>query len=134
MPNTNSQGKVGYKTTNKADVLPPEEQEAAFQWSTVNTDWEKIERVVFKLQKRIYKASKRGEVKTVRRLQKTLIRSWSARMLAVRRVTQENKGKKTAGVDGIKNVLPTKRFELVKNLRITVGYGYQNLILMNSVP
>ncbi|MGL5807225.1 reverse transcriptase N-terminal domain-containing protein [Chroococcidiopsis sp.] len=35
------------------------------------TDWRKLERTVFKLQKRIYQASQRGENRTVRRLQKT---------------------------------------------------------------
>ena len=58
-----------------------------------NTNWRKLERVVFKLQKRIYKASSRGDVKAVYRLQKTLMKSWSAKMLAVRRVTQGNQGK-----------------------------------------
>ena len=61
-----------------------------------NIPWRKLERRVFKLQKRIFKASERGDVKTVKRLQRTLIRSWSAKCLAVRRVTQDNTGKKTA--------------------------------------
>jgi RNA-directed DNA polymerase len=56
------------------------------------TDWRKLERKLFKLQKRIFQASSRGDLKAVRRLQKTLMRSWSARMLAVRRVTQDNQG------------------------------------------
>ena len=54
----------------------------------------KLERVVFKLQKRIYKASQRGDFKAVRRLQKTLIRSWSARCLAAHRITQDNQEEK----------------------------------------
>ncbi|MCY7277116.1 MAG: group II intron reverse transcriptase/maturase [Phormidesmis sp. CAN_BIN44] len=81
--------------------------------------WRKLERKVFKLQKRIFKASQRGDVKTVRRLQKTLMRSWSAKCLAVRRVTQDNQGKKTAGVDGIKSLKPDQRLELVKNLSLS---------------
>jgi RNA-directed DNA polymerase len=68
-------------------------------WKTIN--WRQAERYVFKLQKRIYAASRRGDVKQCRKLQKTLMRSWSNRVLAVRRVTVENQGKKTAGVDGI---------------------------------
>jgi RNA-directed DNA polymerase len=74
------------------------------EWN--QTDWQKLERRVYKLQKRIYKASSRGDIKAVRRLQKTLMRSWSGRMLAVRRVTQDNQGKKTAGVDGVKSLIP----------------------------
>jgi len=87
------------------------------EWN--QTNWRKLERQVFKLQKRIYQASSRGDVKAVRRLQKTLMRSWSAKCIAVRRVTQDNKGKRTAGVDGVKSLTPVARFDLVKQLRIT---------------
>ena len=84
-----------------------------------NIPWKHIEKRVFKLQKRIYRAAKRGDVRVVRKLQKTLMQSWSARCLAVRQVTQDNTGKKTAGVDGKKNLTPKQRLALVKNLRLT---------------
>jgi len=87
------------------------------EWKDIN--WRKLERVTFKLQKRIFQASLRGDVKAVRKLQHTLIRSWSAKCIAVRRVTQENKGKNTAGVDGVKTISPIQRTKLVKRLRIT---------------
>jgi RNA-directed DNA polymerase len=45
------------------------------------------------------------------------MKSWSARALAVRRVTQDNQGKKTAGVDGIKAVGPMARRLFVERLR-----------------
>lgn len=61
-----------------------------YEWSDIN--WRKLERNVFKLQKRIYQASNRGDVKLVRKLQKLLISSWTARALSVRRVTQDNQG------------------------------------------
>lgn len=86
------------------------------EWKDIN--WRKLERCVFKLQKRIYQASQRGDVKTFRRLQKTLMKSWAARCLAVRRVTQDNLGKKTAGVDGLKSLTPKQRLSLVVNLRL----------------
>ena len=82
-------------------------------------DWRKVERYVFKLQTRIYTASRQGEVKKVRKLQRTLMRSWSNRVLAVRRVTQDNTGKNTAGVDGVKSLSPKARFKLVGQLRLT---------------
>jgi RNA-directed DNA polymerase len=63
--------------------------------------WQEIERAIFKLQKRIYQASQRGDTKTVRKLQRLLMKSWSAKCLAVRKVTQENQGKKTAGWMGL---------------------------------
>jgi len=86
-------------------------------WKTMN--WRQAERYVFKLQKRIYAASRRGDVKRCRKLQKTLMRSWSNRVLAVRRVTVENQGKKTAGVDGVKSLPPKARFELAGQLKLT---------------
>ena len=45
------------------------------------------------------------------------MKSWSARMLAVRRVTQDNRGKKTAGIDGVKSLTPKQRLALVDRLR-----------------
>lgn len=86
-------------------------------WKDIN--WRQVERYVFKLQKRIYAASRRGDVKRCRKLQKTLMRSWSNRVLAVRRVTTENQGKKTAGVDGVKSLSPQARLKLVGKLKLT---------------
>lgn len=84
------------------------------EWANVN--WRKLERRVLKLQKRIYQASQRGDVKAVRRLQKTLLNSWSAKMLAVRKVTQDNQGKSTPGVDGKVALTPAERLKLVEKL------------------
>jgi RNA-directed DNA polymerase len=86
------------------------------EWKDIN--WRKLERVTFKLQKRIFQASERGDVKAVRKLQKTLIRSWSAKCIAVRRVTQDNQGKNTAGVDGVKSLTPKQRTNLVYKLKL----------------
>jgi len=69
-----------------------------YKWQDL--PWRAIERAVFKLQKRIYQAAKTGDIRTVRKLQRLLLKSWSARCLAVRRVTQDNQGRNTAGVDG----------------------------------
>jgi RNA-directed DNA polymerase len=78
-----------------------------YEWNDIH--WRKLERNVFKLQKRIYQASNRRDVKLVCRLQKLLISSWAAKALSVRRVTQDNHGKKTAGVDGVKSLNPKQR-------------------------
>jgi RNA-directed DNA polymerase len=87
------------------------------EWRAI--PWHKLERKVFKLQKRIFRASRRGDIQAVRRLQKTLTRSWSAKCLAVRRVTQDNQGKQTAGVDGVKSLTPKQRLELVNQLSLS---------------
>lgn len=80
--------------------------------------WKSTEIQVRKLQKRIYTASKEGTIQLVRKLQTTLISSWQAKTLAVRRVTQDNQGKKTAGVDGQKLLNKDQRFELASQLKI----------------
>jgi RNA-directed DNA polymerase len=84
---------------------------AAIKWATVEVS-------VRKLQKRIYLASKTGDIKKVRKMQNTLIKSFNGKLLATRRVTQDNSGKKTAGIDGIKSLKPTLRLELAKTMRI----------------
>ena len=81
--------------------------------------WRKIQKAVFKLQKRIYQAEQNGDEAKVRKLQKTLINSYYAKLLAVRKVTQDNQGKKTGGVDKVKSLTPSQRFKLAKSLRLT---------------
>jgi RNA-directed DNA polymerase len=87
-----------------------------YEWETI--PWRKLEVKVFKLQKRIYQASLRGDVRLVHRLQRLLVKSWSAKVLAVRKVSQDNQGKKTAGVDGVKALQPSERLELVEKLEV----------------
>jgi len=76
------------------------------RWETL--PWKQIQRNVFKLQKRIYRAARRDDMRTVHRLQRLLLKSRSARLLAVRRVAQENQGKRSAGVDGVKSLTPSQ--------------------------
>ena len=80
--------------------------------------WRKIQVAVFKLQRQIFRASQLGDVRKVRKLQKLLLRSYYAKLLAVRKVTQDNQGKKTAGVDGVKSLTPKQRLKLAQNLKV----------------
>ena len=82
-----------------------------------NYNWKKARRNVFRLQKRIYKAMRAGDTRKVRNLQKLLMKSQSAMMLAIRQVTQLNKGKKTAGIDGKTALNFKERFELLDSLQ-----------------
>ncbi len=66
------------------------------------------------------KAASRGDVKLVRKLQRLLRSSVAAKFLAVRRVTQDNRGKKTAGVDGVKSLNEKQRMELTKKLSLAL--------------
>ncbi|MDJ0716558.1 MAG: group II intron reverse transcriptase/maturase, partial [Prochloraceae cyanobacterium] len=83
--------------------------------------WKRAEKVVFSLQRRIYQASQCGDVKAIRRLQKLLLRSFFAKAIAVRKVTQDNQGKKTAGIDGVKSLTTKQRLELVYTLKPLTG-------------
>ena len=87
-------------------------------WKTIN--WAKVQRYVFKLQKRIYQAAKSGQDAKVRRLQRLLVKSYYARLLAVRKVTQDNQGKKTAGVDGMIAISPEQRLNLTEEIKGTL--------------
>jgi len=91
--------------------LPDPESEA---WNKI--PWRKLEQHCFRIQKRIFRASQRGNTRAVHKLQKLLMKSQSARLLAVRRVTQENQGKKTAGIDGVKSVKPTERLVMANQI------------------
>ena len=73
-------------------------QGAAELWSSI--DWTKVRRHVSRLQARIVKAIKAGQWHRMRSLQRLLVNSWAAKLLAVKRVCS-NRGKRTAGVDGI---------------------------------
>lgn len=84
-------------------------------WQTL--PWKQFQRNVYRLQKRIYRAAQRGDWKRVHSLQRLLLRSWSARCLAVRQVTQDNRGKRTPGVDGVASLTPPERLALAKTLR-----------------
>jgi len=83
-------------------------------WPTL--DWKTYRKNVGRLQQRIYRAASRGDRRRVRSLQRLLLRSWSARCLAVRQVSQDNRGKKTAGVDGVASLTPPQRLKLARQL------------------
>ncbi len=87
-----------------------------YGWTAV--PWKKVQRTVFKLQTRIYRASRRGDVQAVHKLQRLLVQSRAAKLLAVRRVTQDNRGKRTAGVDGVKSLTPPQRLRLASSLAL----------------
>ena len=84
-------------------------------WDKVN--WKTLQKTLFRLQTRIYKAVCAGDKRKANNLQKLLLRSYAARMIAIRQVTQLNAGKKTAGIDGKKALKPKERFELAETLK-----------------
>jgi RNA-directed DNA polymerase len=92
-----------------------DEKNRTEDWKTL--PWKKFQRNVFRLQKRIYQAQIRGDFKRVRGLQRLLLRSYSARCLAVRQVSQDNRGKNTPGVDGVARLTRKQRMRMVGQLR-----------------
>ncbi|TWE01936.1 RNA-directed DNA polymerase [Neobacillus bataviensis] len=84
-------------------------------WDSIN--WLKISQYVEKFQQRIYHAERFGKIRKVRDLQRLLMKSQAALLLSIRRVTQINKGKRTAGVDGYKALTPYERVELYNKMK-----------------
>src|SRR5664279_2284771 len=80
-------------------------------WDAI--DWRTAEDDVRRLRQRIFTASKAGDLKRVRNLQKLMLRSRANTLVSVRRVTERNAGRKTAGVDGKVVLLPAAKAELV---------------------
>ncbi|WP_373545584.1 group II intron reverse transcriptase/maturase [Chamaesiphon sp.] len=78
--------------------------------------WKKFQKILFRLQRRIYKAVRVGDKRKARSLQKLILKSQAARLLAIRQVTQLNAGKKTAGIDGKKSLSFEERFTLAHEL------------------
>lgn len=87
-----------------------------YEWNTL--PWKKIQCEIFKLQKRIYQASLHKDNQKVHKLQRLLLSSWAAKALAVRKVSQDNRGKRTAGIDGRKNLTAEQRMQLVVEINV----------------
>lgn len=80
-------------------------------------DWKKIYRYVKKLRQRIFRAEQLGQKRKVRKLQRLMIRSKANLLLSIKRVTQMNKGKRTAGIDGQIVISQSERLKLYNLLK-----------------
>ena len=89
-------GPVRRSRGNPTGVNGPED--APRRWSTI--DWSRVEADVRRLRQRIFTAAQRGDAKRVRSLQKLMLRSRANALWSVRRVTEQNAGRYTAGIDG----------------------------------
>jgi RNA-directed DNA polymerase len=94
--------------------------QAALDWTQI--DWGKVEKTVLRLQHRIFMAKVRGDVKAMESLQRLLVSSWAAKLLAVRMVGQENSGRKTPGIDGVVSISNEDRENLVQDGLSLNGY------------
>ena len=94
-------------------VSGPEDD--ALRWRQV--DWRCAEADVRRLRQRIFTASKAGDLPRVRRLQKLMLRSRANTPISVRRVTERNAGRLTAGVDGEVVLTPEAKMQLVDRVQ-----------------
>lgn len=88
----------------------------AEQWRM--TPWNKYSKEVRKIQERIYDASVQKNFKKVRTLQKVLVGLTSAKSIAVRQVSQYNRGKRIAAVEGVASLSSAQCIDLVNELSI----------------
>ncbi len=94
--------------------------------------WKQFRRNLFRLQRRVFKAVQAGDKRKAMSLQKLILKSKAARLLAIRQVTQLNAGKKTAGIDGKKFLTFEERFELEELLKASSSdWKHQKL---RSIP
>lgn len=92
-------------------------------WDELN--FSQLERGVRQLQGRIYRASKKGDMKGARNLMKLLVRSETAKLLAIYLITQKNEGRKTPVIDGKVYITPKERMELSKEKFDYRAYRFQ---------
>ena len=79
-------------------------------------EWKKVIEYVKKLRQRIFRAEQLGQHRKVRKLQRLMMKSKSNLLISIRRITQENKGKKTAGVDEYIALTPADREKLYNQM------------------
>lgn len=98
-------------------------------WSKVN--WQLVRKRITRYQYRIFKASKENNSRKVKSLQKFVINSLDAKLLAIRRVTTENRGSKTAGIDRVTYISDIEKSLLLSKLRID---GKAKPIIRTFIP
>jgi RNA-directed DNA polymerase len=83
----------------------------------LSIDWRRIEADVRRMRLRIFTASQAGDLRRVRNLQKLMLRSRANALLSVRRVTELNAGRETAGIDGQTALSPQEKAEVAEWLQ-----------------
>jgi len=83
-------------------------------WKEIS--WKDIHLNLYNLQYKIYRYTKENKINLMRKVQRDLVNEFGNKLLAVRMVSQDNRGKVSAGVDGISNLKPTERVCLAKKL------------------
>jgi len=105
--------KLDAATTSVVVVNGPED--ATLDWRAV--DWRACENSVRRLRRRIFTASREGDLPRVRSLQKLMLCSRANTLVSVRRVTERNAGRLTAGVDGEVVLTPEAKMKLAERVQ-----------------
>lgn len=103
---------------NKQDVYIEE-------WKSL--PWKQFEKTLFRLQHRLYKASREGDLVACKKIQSLIAGSACSRYLAVRQVSQLNTGRKTAGVDGRSSLNCKERLALAEDLKLISKWKHEPL-------
>lgn len=96
-----------------AHTIDTNRPQVVLDWDQIN--WNQTEKTVQRLQHRIFMAKVRGDVEAMQSLQRLLVSSRAAKLLAVRKVSQENSGRNTPGIDGVASISNAAREKLVQD-------------------
>jgi RNA-directed DNA polymerase len=86
----------------------------SMDWNCVN--WREVETSIRNLRQRIFRATKEGNLKKIKSLQKLMLRSKANALISVRRVSQISDGRNTPGVDKLVVKTPAERTRLVQQI------------------
>lgn len=89
-------------------------KEPLLDWSDI--DWQLIKKRVKNLRQRIFRATQDGQWNKARSLMKLMLRSYANLLLSVHKITQENHGKRTPGIDNQVFLNPKSRVRLVREM------------------
>jgi RNA-directed DNA polymerase len=103
---TGTEGHVG----RHGQAVVNESEGGSFDWQAI--DWRRVEDDVRRLRQRIFTAARAGNLSKVRDLQKLMLRSRANALMSVRRVTEQNAGRKTAGIDGVRMLTAPEKANL----------------------
>src|SRR5512146_327129 len=101
-------------------------------WSKL--PWKQFRRNLFRLQVRVYKAIRANDLRKAKSLQKLILKSRTARLLAIRQVTQLNAGKKTPGIDGKASLTHQERLNLSDRLKANVNTWKHSRLRQIPIP
>jgi len=110
-------GRIGTDNTRKKNQRNIMSAEPTESWEDL--DWLHIEHEVFQLQRRVFRLSQENKRCAMHRLQNRLTNSFYARCLAVKKAAEDSKGRRTPGVDGVKDLTDNQKMALARSLNLS---------------